>query len=89
MGKKANLDIKKPMAELKKLLPKAFNDLSAGLNKNSYNSVDLDFQDESRFGLMDHVGKCATALGLRPVVISINCIYLGFAENPVFILLYK
>jgi len=30
--------------------------------------VNLYFQDESRFGLMTHMGRCLTAKGVRPVV---------------------
>ena len=32
------------------------------------NTVNLYFQDESRFGLMTHVGKCLTAKGIKPIV---------------------
>lgn len=31
-------------------------------------SVNLYFQDESRFGLMTHVGRCLTARGIKPIV---------------------
>jgi transposase len=30
--------------------------------------VNLYFQDESRFGLMTHLGKCLTAKGVKPIV---------------------
>jgi transposase len=30
--------------------------------------VNLYFQDESRFGLMTHIGRCLTAKGIKPVV---------------------
>ena len=33
-----------------------------------YASVNLYFQDESRFGLMTHVGKCIAAKGVQPIV---------------------
>ena len=33
----------------------------------NYQSVNLYFQDESRFGLMTHVGKCLTAKGIKPI----------------------
>lgn len=33
-----------------------------------YQSVNLYFQDESRFGLLTHLGRCVTARGVRPVV---------------------
>lgn len=38
------------------------------LNKDKYEGVNLYFQDESRFGLMTHVGKCLTARGIKPIV---------------------
>lgn len=31
-------------------------------------TVNLYFQDESRFGLKTHVGKCLTAFGVKPIV---------------------
>ena len=37
-------------------LPHTFKELRKGLNKDTYNSVNLYFQDESRFGLMSHMG---------------------------------
>lgn len=33
-----------------------------------YSSVNLYFQDESRFGLMSHMGSCISARGVRPVI---------------------
>lgn len=30
--------------------------------------MNLYFQDESRFGLMTHIGKCLTARGVKPIV---------------------
>lgn len=33
-----------------------------------YNSVNLYFQDESRFGLLTHTGKLVTAKGVQPIV---------------------
>ena len=44
------------------------NEIRISLNKNTYNSVNMYFQDESRFGLMTHIGKCLTAAGVKPVV---------------------
>jgi transposase len=38
------------------------------LDKNKFSSVNMYFQDESRFGLMTHVGRCLTAKGVKPVV---------------------
>ena len=42
------------------------NDIRISLNKNSYKKVNLYFQDESRFGLMTHIGTMITAKGIRP-----------------------
>ena len=33
-----------------------------------YSSVNLYFQDESRFGLMTHTGSCIAARGVQPIV---------------------
>ena len=44
------------------------SDIRINLNKNKYNDVNLYFQDESRFGLMTHTGKCLTARGIKPIV---------------------
>lgn len=33
-----------------------------------YDSVNLYFQDESRFGLMTHTGRCIAAKGVQPIV---------------------
>lgn len=33
-----------------------------------YKSMNLYFQDESRFGLKTHVGRCLTAKGVKPLV---------------------
>jgi len=30
--------------------------------------VNLYFQDEARFGMMNHIGKCVTASGVKPIV---------------------
>ena len=38
------------------------------LDKNKYSGVNLYFQDESRFGLMTHIGKYLTARGIKPIV---------------------
>lgn len=32
------------------------------------NTINLYFQDESRFGLKTHVGSCLTAVGVKPIV---------------------
>jgi len=38
------------------------------LDKNNNTSVNLYFQDESRFGLMTHIGRCLTSKGIKPIV---------------------
>lgn len=35
---------------------------------NKYDCVNLYFQDESRFGLMTHIGKCLTARGVATTI---------------------
>jgi len=57
----------RPLRPLKKL-PNTLNDLRISLNKNRFESVNLYFQDESRFGLMTHIGRCLTAKGVKPLV---------------------
>ena len=57
----------KPLSFLKNL-PNALKLIRIGLNKDKYSSVNLYFQDESRFGLMTHVGRCITAVGVKPIV---------------------
>lgn len=37
------------------------------LNKDSYTSINLYFQDESRFGLMTQLGRKITAKGVKPI----------------------
>lgn len=59
--------MKKPLRLLKKL-PNALKAIRINLNKNKYTSINLYFQDESRFGLMTHMGKCLTSKGVKPVV---------------------
>ncbi len=49
-------------------LPDIFNQVRISPNKNRCNSVNLYFQDESRFGLLSHIGRCITARGVRPVI---------------------
>ena len=51
-----------------KNLPNALELIRISLNKDKYSSVNLYFQDESRFGLMTHVGRCLTAVGVKPIV---------------------
>jgi len=38
------------------------------LNKDKYTSLNLYFQDEARYGLMTHLGKFLTAVGVKPIV---------------------
>ena len=49
-------------------LPHTLEEIRISLNKDKYSSVNLYFQDESRFGLMTHIGKCLTASGVKPVL---------------------
>ena len=44
------------------------NDIRLSLNKDSFQDVNLYFQDEARFGLMTHLGSIITAKGVRPKV---------------------
>lgn len=37
-------------------------------NKKKFNHFNLYFQDESRFGLKTHIGRCLTARGVKPIV---------------------
>jgi len=37
-------------------------------NLDKFKSFNLYFQDESRFGLKTHVGRCLTARGVKPIV---------------------
>ena len=55
------------MKPLKKL-PHLLTDIRVSLDKNKYKSVNMYFQDESRFGLMTHVGTYLTAMGVKPIV---------------------
>lgn len=50
-----------------KKLPDLFQQIKINLDKNKYDSVNLYFQDESRFGLKTHIGKCLTAKGVKPI----------------------
>lgn len=51
-------------------LPHTFEELRISLNKSKgkFESINLYFQDESRFGLMSHMGSCISAKGVRPVI---------------------
>lgn len=57
--------LKKPL----KKIPELFKEVRISLNNNSEpTKVNLYFQDESRFGLKTHVGRCITARGVKPIV---------------------
>lgn len=49
-------------------LPNELDQFRQSLDKNKYDSINLYFQDESRFGLKTHVGRCLTAKGVKPIV---------------------
>ena len=57
----------RPLRLLKKL-PDLLNNVKTSLYKGDFSDVNLYFQDESRFGLMTHTGKCLTASGIKPIV---------------------
>ncbi len=57
----------RPYRPLKKL-PNLLTDIRISLIKDKYDSVNLYFQDESRFGLMTYTGRCLTAKGVKPIV---------------------
>ena len=43
-------------------------EIRMSLDKNKFKSINMYFQDESRFGLMTHVGRCLTARSVKPIV---------------------
>ena len=51
-------------------LPDTLSKIRISLNKDKYQSINLYYQDESRFGLKTFVGKCLSVVGVRPVVNS-------------------
>ncbi len=51
-----------------KKLPGLLSKLRISLDKNKIDGVNLYYQDESRFGLMTHMGRCLTAKGVKPIV---------------------
>lgn len=56
------------------------------LNSSRFESSNIYFQDESRFGLMTHVGRCLTARGVKPIVNYKHCFdntYLYGSFSPV------
>jgi len=58
----------KRLLKLLKKIPELINPHRISLNKDKYDLVNLYFQDESRFGLKTCVGKCITAMGVKPIV---------------------
>lgn len=57
----------RPLRPLKKL-PDLLEEIRINLDKDKFDSVNLYYQDESRFGLMTHLGRCLTAKGIKPIV---------------------
>ncbi len=49
-------------------LPATLLSIRNNLNKDKYSSVNLYYQDESRFGLKTYVGRCLSVVGVRPLV---------------------
>ena len=49
-------------------LPDTLSQLRISLNKDKYDSINVYYQDESRFGLKTFVGKCLSVTGIRPLV---------------------
>lgn len=50
-----------------KNLEKRFEDFRFILNNNNFDSVNLYFQDESRFGLISKQKRVVTAKGIKPI----------------------
>ena len=49
-------------------LPKELENIKKGIVFDAETTVNLYFQDESRFGLKTHIGSCLTAKGVKPIV---------------------
>ena len=49
-------------------LPDTLSGIRNSLNKDKYDSINLYYQDESRFGLKTFVGRCLSVVGVRPLV---------------------
>ena len=45
-----------------------FKTIKLLVKRRKYKEVNLYYQDESRFGLKTHVGRCLTAFGIKPIV---------------------
>ena len=49
-------------------LPDTLLSIRDNLNKDKYSSINLYYQDESRFGLKTHIGRCLSVTGVRPLI---------------------
>jgi transposase len=49
-------------------LPDVLSSIRNSLNKDKYNSINVYYQDESRFGLKTFIGRCLSIRGMRPLV---------------------
>jgi len=49
-------------------LPDALSSIRTSINTNKYKSINLYYQDESRYGLKTFVGRCLSIKGIRPLV---------------------
>ena len=49
-------------------LPDRLSEIRDSLNEDKYDSINLYYQDESRFGLKTFVGKCLSVVGVKPLV---------------------
>lgn len=49
-------------------LPDVLSSIRTSLNTNKYKSINLYYQDESRYGLKTFVGRCLSIKGIRPLV---------------------
>lgn len=54
--------------KLLKKLPDQLSDIRNNLNKDKYDSLELMFQDEARYGLMTQLKNVLTAKGIPPLV---------------------
>lgn len=71
-------------SRLLKNFPIDLNQIRLSLNKDTVKSVNLYFQDESRFGLMTHVGRCLISKGIKPVVK-----YQHAFKKPIYMEVYR
>lgn len=77
--------MKKLLIASKKII-QTFSAENIMLNTDDFDSVNLYFQDESRFGLMTPVGRCLTARGVKPIVSYKHCFdntYLYGSFSPI------